>query len=213
MSRVLFDSFDDTGSSTPALAGPSPTVLAYASMLINLLPPGRVWRLVASQLRNLFIACGDELARVHGRVDDLLAESVPTTLNELLPEAEAELDLASTGTTAERQARVISRLVARQRYRPVDFQNALSLLLGQAPGAVVVIEITPAQAAALGDAREIFHFFIYRDPTAPGTYFLASAQQLVDQISASHTVGQVIESIGAIYDDPHSLYDRDLFGV
>src|SRR5690242_12470393 len=90
--------------------GPTPEALAYAEMMINLLPPGRLWRLVGSQLRNLFIGSGDELGRLHARVDDLLSESVPTTLNELLPEAEAELDLASTGTTAERVARVVARL-------------------------------------------------------------------------------------------------------
>lgn len=212
MSRLLFDSFDG-GTGGADLGAPSPTTLAYASMLINLLPPGKLWRLVASQLRNLFVGAADELARLHARVDDLLAESVPTTLDELLAEAEAELDLEPTGTTAERQARVIARLLARQRYRPVDFQNALALLLGQAPGSVVVVERTPAQAAATGDAREIFRFFIYRDPTAPGTYYLDSAQALIDQIKPSHTVGSMIESVNFLYDDPHSLYDRDLRGV
>jgi hypothetical protein len=79
----------------------------------------------------------------------------------------------------------------------------------------VIIERTPTQAAAMGDlsGNEIFRFFVYRDPTAPGTYYLASAQALVDEIKPSHTIGQVIESVGAIYDDPHSLYDRDLPGL
>jgi hypothetical protein len=78
MSLLLYLSDDD------GPAPPTDRALAYASMLINLLPPGKVWRLVESQLRNLFIGSGDELARVHARVDDLLAESVPTTLDELL---------------------------------------------------------------------------------------------------------------------------------
>ena len=188
---------------------------AYTSMLLGLLPPGKVWRLIGSQLQNLFIGSADELARLHGRVSDLLAESVPTTLNELLPEAESELALPSTGTTAERQARVIARLLARQRYRPVDCQNALATLLAQAPGSVVVIERTHAQAITMGDlsGSEIFRFFIYRDPTLPGTYFLASAQTLVNQIKPSHTIGTVIESISLLCDDAHSLCDRDLLGA
>jgi hypothetical protein len=210
--------FEPTGFEPTAFeegASVEPTVIVYASMLLNLLPPGKVWRLVASQLRNLFLGSGDELALLHGRVDDLLAESVPTTLDELLAEAEAELDLESTGTIAERQARVIARLLARQRYRPVDFQNALAQLLAQDPVDVVVIERTHAQAITMGDlsGNEIFHFFIYRDPTSPGTYYLASAQALVNQIKPSHTVGTVIESIDFLCDSATSLCDRDLLGV
>jgi uncharacterized protein YmfQ (DUF2313 family) len=207
MSRLLFDSMD------VSLGPPGPTTVSYASMLINLLPPGKVWRLVGSQLRDLFIGSADELTRLHERIDNLLDESVPTTLSELLAEAESELALAPTGTTTERKARVVSRQLARQRYRPVDFQNALALLLGQAAGSVVVIERTPSSAVVIADAREIFRFFIYRDPTAPGTYYLTSAQQLVNQIKPSHTVGHVIESISFLCDDPYSLTDRDLLGA
>lgn len=210
MSRLLFDGFDDDRSGVD-----DPVPLAYASMLLNLLPPGKVWRLVASQLRNLFLAAGDELARLHARVTDLLAESVPTTLVELLAEAEAELDLESTGTTAERQARVIARLLARQRYRPVDFQNALAQLLGQAPASVVVVERSHAQALLMGNLSgdEIFRFFVYRDPTAPGIYYLDSALKLVNQIKPSHTLGYLIESLNFLCEDPHDLCDRDLLGA
>lgn len=188
---------------------------AYARMMTALLPPGRLWRLVGdSVLGRLFLACADELARVDGRSTDLLRESDPATVLELLPESERELAL-ETGALSidERRARVVARTVARQRFRPADFQAALAPLLAQAPEDVVVIERTRAFCVLIGDDREIFRFFIYRDPTLPGAYFLASAQQLVDQIRPTHTAGQVIESIDARYDDPHSLYDRDLRGA
>ncbi|HEY6037181.1 MAG TPA: putative phage tail protein, partial [Kofleriaceae bacterium] len=92
---------------------------AYTRMLINLLPPGRLWNLIGSMLYDLFAACADELGRLEGRVEDLFNEADPSTAVELLPDYERELDLTSTGTNADRQARIVARLVARQRYRPV----------------------------------------------------------------------------------------------
>jgi hypothetical protein len=245
----------------------------------------------------------------------------------------------------ERRARVVARLVRRQRYRPVDFQAALAPLLVLDPGQVAVIQRTRAFCVAIGDDREIYRFFVYRDPALgafsvidpgeagnqgfevitthgvwpvemrarsgttiaisfvdnanftaatvevhdgqrwtgsawvaepstcgvlvtgndtraivlvslieaaingasqlvqvtpnpsddpansvvmadmgssneiavfpPGTatYFLASAQELLDSMAASHTRGHVIESINFLCDDPFSLCDRDLLGA
>lgn len=186
------------------------TAEAYARMMAALLPPGRVWRFVESVLSKLLLACADELARLDARVADLLDEAVPSTATELLPEYERELDLEEAATTAERRARIVARLVARQRYRPIDFQLALHKLLSQAPGDVVVIETSHAEAVAMGDVREIFRFFIYRDPSEPGTYYIESAQEIVDKIKPSHTIGFVIESTAFKTGDPHSLLGRDL---
>ncbi len=186
---------------------------AYQRMQLALLPPGKLWRLFESLLTKLFLGSADELERVDTRAGDLLRESNPAKAVELLPEYEAELDLEAAPTTAERQARVVSRYVARQRYRPIDFQNALSPLLGLDPGDIVVIERSAAFAASIGDVREIFRFFIYRNPALPGVYYLDSAQELVDLIKPSHTAGHVIESINFLCDDPYSLCDRDLLGA
>ncbi|MEO8631219.1 MAG: putative phage tail protein, partial [Betaproteobacteria bacterium] len=186
----------------------------YARMMIALLPPGRVWRLIGgSVLATLFAGCADEIGRLDARTIDLLNEADPRTAIETLPEYELTLGLSSTGTNAERSARIVSRLIARQRYRPVDIRAALALLLGVDASAVVLLERTHAFAVTLGDDREIFRFFIYRDPSLPGAYYLASAQALLDSIKPSHTIGLVIESVSALYDDPHSLYDRDLMGA
>jgi uncharacterized protein YmfQ (DUF2313 family) len=195
------------------LSSPSAIANAYARMLTGLLPPGKLWRFVGSILQDLFLGCADELARVHARVGNLIDEADPTTAVELVPEYEAELDLDEAPTLGERRARIVARLVARQRFRPVDFQTALAPLLGQDPEDVVVIERSRAYAISVGDDREIYRFFIYRDPTLPGTYFLSSAQEIVDQIQPSHTVGLVIESVNFLCDDPFSLCDRDLLGV
>lgn len=190
------------------------TAAAYQRMLAALLPPGKLWRLLSgSVLADLLAGCADELQRLNERMGDLLDEAFPPVAVELLPEYERELELDSDGTNAERQARIVARLVARQRYRPIDFQTALAPLLGQDAANVVVIERTHAFAASIGDVREIFRFFIYRDHTLPGTYYVDSAQQLVDKIKPSHTAGHVIESISFLCDDPFSLCDRDLLGA
>lgn len=187
---------------------------AYARMLRALLPPGRIWRVVAdSHLSEVLLAAGDELERVDGRARDLLEESDPRTTDELLAEFETALGLDAEGTEDERRNRVIALLVRRQRFRPVDFQAALADLLGQEADDVVVIENSRAFAIAIANDREIYRFFIYRDPDLPGSYDLESAQEVVDRMKPSHTVGHVIESIDFLCDDEFSLCDRDILGA
>jgi uncharacterized protein YmfQ (DUF2313 family) len=188
---------------------------SYARMLGALLPPGKIWRLIpgAGTLYALLEGCAIELASVAARVADLLTESNPTTTSELLPEFERELNLSAASSVEERRARIVSLLIRRQSFRPVDFQAALAPLLGQDPEDVVVIERSRAFAISVSDDREIFRFFIYRDPTLPGTYFLSSAQEAVDAMKPSHTLGYVIESIAFRCGDPFSLCGRDLLGA
>lgn len=209
MSLLLLIDEDVATAFTPA----SPVAERYARMMQQLLPPGRIWKLIGTFLADLFLGCADELARVEGRVNDMLNEADPSTATELLPEYESELDLETAATDEERRARIVARLIARQRFRPVDFQAALAPLLALDPVDVVVIERSHAFAVSLGDDREIFRFFIYRNPALPGTYFLASAQALVDKIKPSHTVGAVIESVSFLCEDPHDECERDLLGV
>jgi hypothetical protein len=182
-------------------------------MMAALLPPGKLWNLLSSTLANLLLGCADELARLHGRVNDLLNEMDPATANELLPDYEAELALVPAATIYERRANIVALEVRRQRFRPADFQTALAPLLGLTPAGVVIVERTRDFAIAVGDCREIYRFFIYRDPTLPGSYFLASAQAQVERMQPSHTAGTVIESINLLCDDPHSLCDRDVLGA
>lgn len=187
---------------------------AYARMLKALLPPGKIWRLDSDGvLSRIFLACGDELDRVDQRAQDLIREADPRTADELLPEFEAELGLVAEGTIDERRARVVALLLRRQRFRPVDFQQVLAPLLGQDAEDVVVLEQSRAFAILVGDDREIYRFYVYRDPGAPGSYDLSSAQELVTRMKPSHTEGHVIESIDFVCDSPFDLCDRDRLGV
>ncbi len=189
------------------------TAEAYRRMLVGLLPPGRLRLLVDGVLSATLLGSADELLRLDATAGALLAESVPVGADQLLEEYERDLDLEAEGTDEERLARVVARWIARQRYRPVDFQTALAPLLGQPAEDIVVIETSHALAVSMGDDREIFRFSIYRDPNLAGSYDVAGAQDLVDAIKPSHTQGHVIESVNFLCDDPFSLTDRDLLGV
>lgn len=188
---------------------------AYARMLKALLPPSRMWRLEADAvLSETLLACADELARVDGRVRDLLAEADPRTATELLPEWEKLFELEPVGTLSQRRARVVSLVIRRQRFRPIDFQNVLAPVLGLDPSDVDVIEVSHAAAVTAGNARLIFTFKIYRDPGLPGSYDLVAAQKIVEDMKPSHTWGRVTDVLtGFLCDDPGSLCDFDTLGV
>lgn len=185
----------------------------YARMMLELLPPGKLWRFIGSLLLDLFAACADELGRLEARTSDLLEESAAVGADELLPEYERELELPGDGTTAERRARVVALELVEQGVRPDDYRAALAPLLGQDAADVVVIERHRTDAIAMADDREIYRFFVYRDPALPGAYYLAAAQALVDKIAHSHTKGHVIESVDFLTDDPYTLTDRDILGA
>lgn len=192
-------------------------VQAYARQMIDLLPPGRLWKLIGDTLlRCFFEAAGEELARAHERAQDLLRESLPDQAVELLPEYEEELALVPLPgeTEAVRRARVVGLLVSRQRVRPSDYKQALAGLLVQAVADVDLRETSSAAAVASGHPREVYRFFVYRNPAlAGGPGDIGGAQALVDNISHSHVKGHVIQSVNFLCDDPYSLTDRDLLGV
>jgi len=188
------------------------TAAQYAAALAALLPPGKAWR-TNGVLSLLLLAAGDEMARVDARGEDLLREADPRTADEILPDFERVLGLPGTGTLEDRRGRVVALMIRRQRCRPEDFRRVLAPILGCAPEDVVVIERTHDQAVAMGDAREIFRFAVYRNPALPGSYDVAAAQGLIDAMKQSHTLGHLVESVGFRCDDPASLCDRDLLGV
>lgn len=190
------------------------TADAYARIQKALLPPGRVWRLdLGSFITKVFLASGDELARVSGRSADLVEEKDPRTTTELITDHESELALTASGTLQDRRDTVVALLIRRQRFRPVDVQAALTVELGLDPGDIDVIETSRAQAIAAGDDRLIYLFHVFRDPALGGTYDVAAAQVILDDISHSHTLGKIVESITFKCDEPTSLCDRDLLGV
>ncbi len=185
----------------------------YERALRALLPPGRVWQLRDGDLLSrLLRAAADELERIDGRAADLLAASDPRTPGELLTDFERVLKLPGVGTIFQRVGLVVARLVLRQRVRPIDYQTALAQILGLDPDLIQVIEIDHVQALSMDDPRAVYRFYVWRDPGLGGSYDIAGAQAILDDLEHSHTSGKVIESIVFRCDDPFSLCDRDLLG-
>lgn len=190
-----------------------PDAAAYTRMLIWHMPQGRrLRRDPDSVLYSALQGAADELVRVSGRAKDLLADADPEQTVELMPDFEGMLGLEPEGTETERRNRVIAHLLRRARFRPVDFQATLAPLLGLDASQIPVIEHSRAFAVIVGDDREIYRFFVYRDPGLGGSYDLDSAQELTDSMAPSHTQGHVIESTAFLCDDAFSLCDRDILG-
>jgi len=192
------------------------TAIEFAGELVRLWPPGSFLTDPDSNIFKLMHAQGEELARLQQRQIDLLEETDPRTVSELLPEWEKQYDLTdSSGTDDERRARLQTRVLSVFGFstKPADYRTVLAPVLDLNPAQIIIIEINAAQAAAVGRPRDHYLFFIYRNPALAGTPDLVFAQAEVDRIKHSSTRGTVIESIDFLTDDPASLTDRDLLGV
>lgn len=91
---------------------------AYRNMMVNLQPRGRAWtRSPTSNLWALWDAFAQELARLHGRIENLMNEADPSTALELLADWERAAGLPDDclpagGTITERQRRVVSKITS-----------------------------------------------------------------------------------------------------
>lgn len=118
----------------------------YRTQLLQLLPTGPAWpREPGSVLHQLIDAEAQELARVDGRLDALIAEFDPRTAFELLAEWEAALGLPDPCTAAA------TTVPARQ----AAIWRKLAFVGGSTPAFYIGL------AAALGYAIEVHEF----DPT------------------------------------------------
>ena len=108
----------------------------YLAQLQALLPPGSAWtRDPDAELTKLLRALAEELARVDGRVEDVLAEADPRTSLELLEDWERVTGIpepcaVAASNLAERRGAVWAKLIAtggqhRQYY--IDLAAALSV--------------------------------------------------------------------------------------
>lgn len=181
----------------------------YLRQLWGLMPRGH-WLALSGLFDEILQVWANELERVDTRAKEALVESRVSGANETLPDWEEQYGLPSEGTEAERVARLVTRKTKTTRTRPVDYKRKMAPVLGLTPEQVDVFERDRAMAIAMADDREIYRFFVYRDPTLPGTYSVLDAQVELERFSQSHTKGHVIESKNFLCDDPFSLCDRDI---
>ena len=72
---------------------------------------------------------------------------------------------------------------------------------------------TPLSLVPTQNPENIFFAFVHRDSADGGTYDLRRAQQQIDRMKLAHLCILVGESDLFLYDDDHSLFDRDVLGV
>lgn len=77
---------------------------------------------------------------------------------------------------------------------------------------VEIIE-TPLSLIQVGQEDQIFFYYIHRDPSDGGSYDIQDGQRMLDKIKSAHTLGIVGESDCARWDDPYTLYDRDIYSA
>ncbi|WP_424682907.1 YmfQ family protein [Frateuria sp. YIM B11624] len=129
------------------------TVAQYREHLRALLPPGRALEDGDGLLTQLLEGMAEELARVDGRGDALIAESLPDSTLELLPDWERVADLPDdctpAGQTVEaRRTALIARLTANSG-PSIPFLLSLAASLGYT--VQIVKRYARRYRAALGD--------------------------------------------------------------
>lgn len=165
---------------------------AYLELLLALQPPGSALsRDPASVWGQLLQAEADELARVDGRADDLVAESDPRTSAELLPDWERVCGLpgacgSAAQTLSARRAAVHAQLTELGGQRPADYV-ALAETLGYPDARVEEFRPFRVGQSAVGDALydgDWVHAFRLRAAESPVRYF-AVGQSCVGEPLAS----------------------------
>lgn len=124
---------------------------AHARVLKKLLPPGKLWNLLPdSVLSKLFLAFGDELARVDVRGAALIEETDPRTATETLSDWEMMLGLPDAdlvtipASDAERRLAITQKFIRRGGQTPAYF-----LQLAAACGYTGANTITEGYAATV----------------------------------------------------------------
>ncbi len=181
---------------------------AYSAMMRTLLPPGRAFAEIPV-VRKVLDAASEELKRVGDALALLVDESDPRKASVTLEDYEKDYALESTGTTQERQDRIVAKKTTRGSFRAPDVESALYPYLG----VVVVNVFSSLSAAVAANPRLMYLFHVYRDPALPGPSDIDKGQEVLDSITYSHNKGVVIQSLSFKCDDPYSLCDRDPLGI
>lgn len=63
-----------------------------------------------------------------------------------------------------------------------------------------------------GAEADVFFAYVHRDPAQSGSYQIKNAQRLATALKHAHKLILVGESDYGLYDDPYTLYDRDIYG-
>ena len=168
----------------------------YTKLLKRLTPTGRAWSRSSGLIPEFLEGLAAELARVDGRVDDLINERDSRTTTELIAEHETEWGLpdeclgAST-VLAERRAAILTRIRAIGGLSPA-YYIAVAAALGYT---ITIDEFTPAWSGLMesgdpcGDQGILFYWLVnvHYDFADPFTSY-SDLACLLEKLKPAHTV-------------------------
>lgn len=176
--------------SAPAPLGPQD----YAALLSDLLPSGLVWPREAGSTLQLFLAAlAVEMARLHERSSDLVAEGDPRLTSELLPDWERVAGLPDPCVGAG-QTLAVRRAALETRLTNVGGQSrAFFLEVASRLGYTITIDEFFSEAAAISAGIP------YTGTSWAYTWRINSSAQTVRRFRAgSSTAGERVRSWGNV---------------
>jgi uncharacterized protein YmfQ (DUF2313 family) len=183
------------------------TNAAYSSLLGRLSPRGKAWTFTRAQtgLRLFFDAMGEELARAHNRLIDLIDESDPRTTTELIDGWERNLGLPDScdpsppTTLADRRAAAHAKLIARGGSQPGILYDVIEAAGYDSTeiqlGAMFRADESAVDERLYDDEAWAFVWFVWRATTPSQGW--ERLQCLLDRIKPSHTIVNLIDGLRA----------------
>lgn len=156
-------------------------------------------------------ALGQALADARDTTLDAVAEAFAAEASRLLPELEASYGLAVRGdlTDAERRTILLAKVRAARAGTPQAIETALDPYDPDAK----VFENTAAAVAAT-DPRAVFRVAVrIKVAVWNDAAKLAAIRALCEQMKPAHAKAAVCTRVGFRFNDPDSLFDRDVFGT
>ena len=179
----------------------------YSNLLGRLSPRGKAWTLTLAQtgLRLFFDAMGEELARINGRLLDLIEESDPTTTTELAPGWERNFGLpdpcdpSPPVTLADRRQAIHAKVIARGGSQPGLLSDVIEAAGYDSTeiqlGAMFRTDESASDERLYDDEDWAFVWFVWRLTTP--TQGWERLQCLLDRIKPSHTIVNLIDGLEA----------------
>jgi hypothetical protein len=177
-----------------------------------LLPPGKTYsQNPASAIQRELMVEGAGLGFAWSKLAELEDDFLPDRATGHLPRWEEALRLepGPADLIAARRARCVSFLRKVHGFGVEQIKEALAPVLDCQPSDLEIIENDNTGP----DPDQVFQWFVYRPSSVPGRPDFITAQRMLDEMKPAHTRGIIGQRTSLRFDDPESLFDRDLFGV
>lgn len=164
----------------------------------------------ASRIQRELAVHGDGLGFAWAQLEELLENYLPDRATRLLPRWEAICGIqpGPRDTYQQRRNRILAFMRQIAGYSVDQIVKAVAPVLACQPSDLTVIENTNTGL----NPEVVWIWFIFRDPSVPGSPDVPAAQRIIDQMRPAHTLGVVGQSRNFLCDDPFSLTDRDILG-